>query len=276
MVNKNEDTCRQLREMFVDCINKGYEHLGFRGDFVFSFDDTANISDNDMEHYTELCEACSSDEFFDELHRNAVLRGIADIDIYEQCMRNHFNDGNALPFVKAIQIMGRKDKNPENTLREELREFLRQSEEGSEPEQASAMAFSKEPSKIPVGIPEERSVEAFIAKRSKETTFNQAILQLIDASGRKDSDIYKKAWIQKATFSNIRRGGNASKMIALQLCVALELDYEQTQALLAKAGIALGNNKSDFIFEFFIRKGIYDLGAINEALHDNGCRLITK
>ena len=263
MVRKNNDTCRQLKAMFIDCINKGYEHFGFLGDFTFIFDDTIKISDNDMERYTELCEACNSDEFYDQLHSNAVLRGIDDIDIYEQCIRNHFNDGNALPFVKSIRIMGRKDITIENTLREELREFLKFREKQFEPELCSSQVTSS----AAVGIPKERRVEDFIDNRSKEETFNQVIMHLIDASGKKDSDIYKKALLSKETFSNVT---------ALQLCAAFELDFEQTQALLSKAGIALGNNKSDFIFEFFIRKGIYDLDIINQALFDNGCKTITK
>ena len=272
MAKKTNDTRERMKEMFIDCINKGYGHFGFRGDFVFIFDDTVDISHNDIERYRELCEVCNSDEFYDKLHGNAVQRGIEDIDIYEQCMRNHFNEGNALPFIKSIRIMGRKDLTIENTLKEELDEFLRSREELSE----SELCFAEAASAVPVGMPKEKRVEDFIENRSKEENFNQAIVHLIDASGKKDSDIYKKASVIKATFSNLRGGKKVSKMTALQLCVALELDYEQTQAMLAKAGMALGNNKSDFIFEFFIRKGIFDIDIINNALYDNGCKTITR
>lgn len=268
------DKQQHIEKMFVDCINKGYEHFGFEGDFTFFFDDKAQISEDDIKRYKQLCEACNSDEFYDQLHMNAVIGGIDDIDIYEQCMRNHFNDGNALPLVKSIRIMGRKNKSVENILRKEICEFLSNRQKQSELQYVSNM--DKNSSIICDKIPKERKVEDFIDTKSKEETFNEAISRLIDASGKKDSDIYRKAFVSKATFSNIRCGAKVSKMTALQLCIALELDYEQTQAILLKDGVALGNNKSDYIFEFFIRKGIYDLDIINEALYDNGCKTITK
>ena len=65
-------------------------------------------------------------------------------------------------------------------------------------------------------------------------------------------------------------------MTALQLCIALELDIKETKSMLAKAGLTLGNNTSDYIFEFYITKGIYDINMINETLFDNGCKTILK
>ena len=204
---------QQIKDMFINCINKGYEHFGFEGDFTFIFDDTVQISDNDKERYVELCKACNSDEFYDELHNNAVLRDIDDIDIYEQCMRNHFNDGYALPYVKAIRITGRKDKTMENALREELRQFL----DRKQLELDSSVYSEKKSFEAYVKIPAEEKVEDFIDSRSKEKTFNEIIMDMIDASNEKDSVIYKRAWISKETFSNIRKGPGISKMKALQL-----------------------------------------------------------
>lgn len=74
----------------------------------------------------------------------------------------------------------------------------------------------------------------------------------------------------------MRSGSKVTKMTALQLCIALELDYEQTQAMLLKDGVALGNDTSDSIFEFYIRKGIYDLDIINDALYSYNCKTIIK
>ena len=122
----------------------------------------------------------------------------------------------------------------------------------------------------------EDNIKDFIGNRNKEEKFNEAILRLIDMSGKKDSDIYKKGWVSKETFSKVRITGNVSKMTALQLCIALELDIKETKSMLAKAGLTLGNNTSDYIFEFYITKGIYDINMINETLFDNGCKTILK
>ena len=162
--------------------------------------------------------------------------------------------------------MGRKDKTLENILRKELEEFLAQKQKTYEDISDKKIVKEKKKKKTV-------DIEEFISNKSKEENFSQAISRLIDASGKKDSEIYKTALVSKATFSNMRSG---SKMTALQLCIALELDYEQTQAILLKDGVALGNDTSDSIFEFYIRKGIYDLDIINDALYSYNCKTIIK
>lgn len=262
------DKAGYLKERFNNCIKNGYEHFGFEGDFSFVFDENARITEDDIRRYEQMCEACNSNEFYDKLHENAVIKKIDDIDLYEQCMREYFNCGTAFPFVKLIHIMGRKDKTVESILKKELEAFLAQRQESKPHEDISDKKIVKE--KKPVNI------EEFISDKSKEENFSQAISRLIDASGKKDSEIYRKALVSKATFSNMRSGSKVTKMTALQLCVALELDYEQTQAILLKDGVALGNDTSDSIFEFYIRKGIYDLDIINDALYSYNCKTIIK
>ena len=126
MIDKSKDKVGYLKDRFNDCIKNGYEHFGFEGDFSFVFDETARITEDDIRRYEQICEACNSNEFYDKLHENAVIKKIDDIDLYEQCMREYFNCGAASPFVKLIHIMGRKDKTLENILRKELEEFLAQ------------------------------------------------------------------------------------------------------------------------------------------------------
>lgn len=184
-------------------------------------------------------------------------------------MREYFNCGAASPFVKLIHIMGRKDKTLENILRKELEEFLAQKQKKYEDISDKKIVKEKKGKKTV-------DIEEFISNKSKEEKFSQAISRLIDASGKKDSEIYRKALVSKATFSNMRSGSKVTKMTALQLCIALELDYEQTQAILLKDGVALGNDTSDSIFEFYIRKGIYDLDIINDALYSYNCKTIIK
>ena len=99
--------------------------------------------------------------------------------------------------------------------------------------------------------------------------FSETLLKLIDGTGKKDSDIYKKANVDRKLFSKIRNNPDykPSKATALAFAIALELDLEETKDFIGRAGFALSrSSKFDMIIEYFIKQGVYDIFAINEAL----------
>ncbi len=110
-------------------------------------------------------------------------------------------------------------------------------------------------------------VEEWIEKLDEP--FSAALLRLIDASGRTDVEIYKRANIDRKLFSKIRTGKGymPGKRTALALALALELTLEQTDDLLERAGYALSRSRlDDVIVEYFIVSGKYDIFEINEVL----------
>ena len=109
------------------------------------------------------------------------------------------------------------------------------------------------------------------ALKAADISFSEALLRLIDKSGKKDSEIYKKANISKQHFSKIKNNPQykPSKATALALAVALELDVDQTRELIGRAGYALTNSsKQDLIVKFFIENKQYDIMEINIALYE--------
>jgi len=101
--------------------------------------------------------------------------------------------------------------------------------------------------------------------------FSEMLIKLIDRTGKKDSDIYKRANISRQHFSKIRNdpGYKPTKATAIALALALQLDLEQTRDLIGRAGFALTRaSKFDVIIMYFIEHRSYDLMEINMTLFE--------
>ena len=107
--------------------------------------------------------------------------------------------------------------------------------------------------------------------KQADAGFTETLLKLIDQTGKKDSEIYKKANISKQHFSKIRNnpGYKPTKPTAIALALALELDLETTKDLISRAGYALTNSsKFDLIIRYFIEQRNFNIVEINIALYE--------
>ena len=105
-----------------------------------------------------------------------------------------------------------------------------------------------------------------------DKSFAYKLFELIDERDMTDVECYKKANVDKKTFSKIKCNPDTykpSKQTAIAFAISLRLDMEKTQALLATAGFTLSESKTfDKIIRFFIQKGVYDIFEINAALFE--------
>ncbi|MDD6024491.1 MAG: macro domain-containing protein [Oscillospiraceae bacterium] len=119
------------------------------------------------------------------------------------------------------------------------------------------------------------SLEDFL--KQKDAGFAETLVGLIERSGRKNSEVYKKANVDKKLFSKIINNVNyhPSKETAVAFAIALELDLDGAKDLIARAGYALTHSsKFDIIVEYFILHGNYNVFEINETLFAFDQRLL--
>ena len=105
--------------------------------------------------------------------------------------------------------------------------------------------------------------------RTRGETFADMLFRMIDERDLKDSEVYKKANIDRKLFSKIRSNPDyhPKKNTVIAFCLSLHLDIGDARELLRSAGYAFSPaNISDIIIEYCMEKGIYDVWEVNDIL----------
>lgn len=107
--------------------------------------------------------------------------------------------------------------------------------------------------------------------QNKTKSFRELLFSYIDRSGLKDSDVYRKAGIDRRLFSKVRCNDNyvLCKENILKLCMTLRLNLSDTSKLLESAGYSLSTtNNYDLILRYCIVNKIYDIDTVWGYLFD--------
>ena len=120
------------------------------------------------------------------------------------------------------------------------------------------------------GSVKNKSLEEYM--KAMDKSFAYKLFDYIDSKGMTDVECYKKANVDKKTFSKIKCNPQTykpSKQTAVAFAIALELNLDETQDLLSSAGLTLSRSfVFDKIIRYFIQKGNYNIFEINEALFE--------
>jgi DNA-binding phage protein len=122
----------------------------------------------------------------------------------------------------------------------------------------------------------EESLNTILKKKGKN--FVETLFSIIDSKKLKDSEVYKKANIDRRAFSKIRSSTKnyiPKKKTVSAFCIALELEFKESELLLRKAGYCFSDSYTfDKIIRFFIEKSVYNIYTINSYLYRFGEELL--
>ena len=117
---------------------------------------------------------------------------------------------------------------------------------------------------------EDYILESITNKQITERTFSELLFHYIDSSNLTDVQVYKKAFIDKRTFSKIRSTKNYHPSFGtiILFSIALKLSTSQFEDLLHSAAYSLPQNSYiNITLKYCFDNKIYDIYRVNELIY---------
>lgn len=124
---------------------------------------------------------------------------------------------------------------------------------------------------------EGRNLKEVLENRAETESFSDMMLRIMKEQDLTGPEVYKAANVSKSVFSKLSSDRNhvPRKHISLALTISLQLDPEETELFLKKAGYALSDYiESDVIVSYCISQGIKDVYEVNKILYMYGLPLL--
>ena len=195
------------------------------------------------------------DEAADSIEENASFRIEEDAFFSEECGSQLPPDMKPQAFLKNNRIAGFRE-----AIKQEPRFF------GA----AGAKASLSETNAPADRRKAKRSLDDLISNVAQ--TWQQSLFSLIDEKGYTDSEVYKRANVDRKLFSKIRSNPDykPKKNTAVAFALALKLNLDEVKDFLGRAGYALSpSSRFDLIIEYFVEEEVYDIYTINLALFEH-------
>jgi hypothetical protein len=112
----------------------------------------------------------------------------------------------------------------------------------------------------------------YLSANTNKGDFLSLLNEFIFRSNKKAYEIYKKAYMDRRTYSNLtRKKYNPSKKAVISIGMALELDYHKMKKFVESAGFSLSNYFTfDLVIMCCIEHKIYNLDIVNALLVELG------
>lgn len=213
------------------------------------------LNDHEMDVYLVV---------FDRQSMRIGRRRFRDIDEY---ISERYVDSAEEEEIGSSEYEKSESKWPETEYEDSApRPFLRREQDLSRPQ-------------IKAGKPEENLADLDERIKHIDDTFSEYLMYKIQEKGLKNSEVYKKALVDKKIFSKIKNNPDyhPNKLTAMCLCVGAQLNIDEAKDLLLRAGYGFSPcDKTDIIFEYFIENGYYDMIDLDIQLEEHGLPCIIK